>query len=329
MASRLKVVFSHLSPQDGEIHCRSTSALDVGGSNDHRKFQYTADSPSLLTQEQRQFYEDKGFLVIRGLVSQDKLDVYRERFADICRGKVKVPGITIMRDVAILKSEFVEGEHAITKLQDFQHDDVLFSYCCLPEVVQYVESIVGEDVLAMHTMLINKPPDAGKKTSRHPMHQDLHYFPFRPAERIVCSWTAMQRVDRENGCLVVVPGTHKGQLLAHEYPKWEGGVNKMYYGIQDYDPSQPRTYLAMEPGDTVFFHPLLIHGSGMNRTEGFRKSISCHYASSNCQYIDTSNTTQTNIADEVVALAKKRIGDADIQVDFTDIWKLKNRPVRE
>ena len=62
---------------------------------------------------------------------------------------------------------------------------------------------------------------AGTKTSRHPMHQDLHYFPFRPAERIVCAWTAMEKVNRQNGCLVAVPGTHKGELLEHVYPEWE------------------------------------------------------------------------------------------------------------
>ncbi len=50
-------------------------------------------------------------------------------------------------------------------------------------------------------------------SSRHPLHQDLHYFPFRPEHRIVCAWTAMQTVNRENGCLVVIPGTHKGELL--------------------------------------------------------------------------------------------------------------------
>jgi phytanoyl-CoA hydroxylase len=42
--------------------------------------------------------------------------------------------MTVMRDVAIAKSEFIQGEKAITKLQDFQQDDVLFDYCCLPEV---------------------------------------------------------------------------------------------------------------------------------------------------------------------------------------------------
>ena len=45
----------------------------------------------------------------------------------------------------------------------------------------------------------------------------------------------------------------------------------MYHGIRDYDPTAPRVHLEMGPGDTVFFHPLLIHGSGMNRTDGFRK----------------------------------------------------------
>lgn len=45
----------------------------------------------------------------------------------------------------------------------------------------------------------------------------------------------------------------------------------MYHGIRDYNTSYPRVHLEMEKGDTVFFHPLLIHGSGMNQTQGFRK----------------------------------------------------------
>ncbi len=57
----------------------------------------------------------------------------------------------------------------------------------------------------------------------------------------------------------------------------QGGVNKMYHGIQDYDASLPRVHLEMAPGDTVFFHPILIHGSGMNRTDGFRKVCSVSY----------------------------------------------------
>ena len=127
--------------------------------------------------------------------------------------------------------------------------------------------------------------DTGSLTSRHPLHQDLYYFPFRPAEKIICAWTAMEKIDRQNGCLVVIPGTHTGEFLPHGYPKWEGGVNKMYYGIQDYDIGKANlVHLEMEKGDTVFFHPILIHGSGANRTQGFRKAISCHYAASECRF---------------------------------------------
>lgn len=45
-----------------------------------------------------------------------------------------MPGLLVMRDVSIAKSEFVEGEKAVTKLQDFQEDPELFRYCTLPQV---------------------------------------------------------------------------------------------------------------------------------------------------------------------------------------------------
>ena len=59
----------------------------------------------------------------------------------------------------------------------------------------------------------------------------------------------------------------------------QGGVNKMYHGVKSYTPDQERVWLEMEEGDTVFFHPILLHGSGMNRTKGFRK---VKYAISYC-----------------------------------------------
>jgi phytanoyl-CoA hydroxylase len=37
----------------------------------------------------------------------------------------------------------------------------------------------------------------------------------------------MEQVNQENGCLIAVPGSHKGELLEHGYPDWEF-VNKAY-----------------------------------------------------------------------------------------------------
>ena len=79
----------------------------------------------------------------------------------------------------------------------------------------------------------------------------------------------------------------------------------MYHGVVGFD-HHPRLHLEMEKGDTVLFHPILIHGSGANRTTGFRKAISCHYAASECHYIEVKGTTQENIAQEAEEIAQKR-----------------------
>jgi len=287
-------------------------------------YRYTRDN-TLLTPLQRQFYEDNGFLVIKKLVPEQLLDRYINRFIDICEGRVKVPFLTVMKDISLKNATNLKGQDIVNKLQDFVTDDVLFEYCCLPQIVQYVECFTGQNMTAMHTMLINKPPDSGSLSSRHPLHQDLNYFPFRPADSIVCSWTAMENVNRQNGCLVAVPGSHKGELLEHGYPQWEGGVNKLYHGIMNFSEDLPRVYLEMEKGDTVFFHPILIHGSGANRTTGYRKAISCHYADSNCEYIDVGGTIQEQLGKEILGVAKKRGFEFE---NYADVWRARARVVK-
>ncbi|KAJ7400394.1 Phytanoyl-CoA dioxygenase, peroxisomal [Pitangus sulphuratus] len=273
---------------------------------------YTLDN-DLLTTQQRQFYEDNGYLLIKKLVSDEDIERFRREFTRICKREVNPPGAMIMKDES-LKSQFGQSEKVVNKVQDFQEDEELFRYCTLPEVLKYVECFTGPNIMAMHTMLINKLPDSDKQTFLHPMHQDLHYFPFRPASRIVCAWTAMERADQDNGCLVVQPGTHKTTLKPHGYPKWEGKTNKLFHGLLDEDEKTPKVHLVMEKGDTVFFHPLLIHGSGINRTSGFRKSISCHFASSECYYIDVKNTTQEHLEKELEEMVRKKYNATSVEL---------------
>ena len=90
-------------------------------------------------------------------------------------------------------------------------------------------------------------------------------------------------------------------------------MNKAFHGVLDYD-DHPFVELSMEKGDTVFFHPILIHGSGVNRTKGYRKAISCHYSCAETTYIDVVGTTQENIAKEVEEMSKRRGLELNIQV---------------
>ncbi|XP_066991597.2 phytanoyl-CoA dioxygenase, peroxisomal-like isoform X1 [Anabrus simplex] len=314
-SERLSVIFRHLH---GNVHNWNIMPGVVAATN---SFRYTLDGP-MLSWDQRQFYEDNGYLIITQLIEPQLLHECRERFVDICEGRFPKGEMTLMKDISLLKLG-VSGEFLYNKLQDIVWDDVLSKYILHDGLLDYVQCFTGPNIMAMHSMLINKPPDSGKMTSQHPLHQDLHYFAFRPADRIVASWTAIDRVTVDNGCLEVIPGSHKGILLRHEYPRWENGVNKAFHGVQGFD-HYPRIPLEMEPGDTVFFHPLLIHGSGVNSTKGFRKAISCHYADSACEYIEVRGTSQENIANEVSALAKRRGYD----MDFRAFWEFRCRLAR-
>ncbi|XP_015727837.1 phytanoyl-CoA dioxygenase, peroxisomal [Coturnix japonica] len=323
-AARLDAILRHLNPRAAPALTFVPTSAQVSAVHQPGKFRFTLDN-NILTTEQRQFYEDNGYLLIRKLVSDEDIERFRKEFVRICKKEVRVPGAMIMKNEA-LRSQYGQTESVVNKVQDFQENEELFRYCTLPQILKYVECFTGPNIMAMHTMLINKLPDSDKQTFLHPMHQDLHYFPFRPADRIVCSWTAMQRADENNGCLVVLPGTHTLPLRPHGYPEWEGKTNKLFHGILDYNEKSPKVHLVMEKGDTVFFHPLLIHGSGINKTSGFRKSISCHFASSDGHYIDVKNTTQADLEKEVQEIAHKKYDMPDL--DLKDVWTFRARVVQ-
>ncbi|CAH2098050.1 unnamed protein product [Euphydryas editha] len=79
----------------------------------------------------------------------------------------------------------------------------------------------------------------------------------------------------------------------------------------------------MSPGDTVFFHPLLVHGSGANVSKHHRKCITVHYASEHCEYIDVRGTVQDVIAREIEDEAKRR----GLNLSFEEAWQIKSKSV--
>jgi phytanoyl-CoA hydroxylase len=229
----------------------------------------------------REDYFENGYVVRRGLLPQDLVAELNQRFTDLAEGAVEpAENMQVVRNVEVAKGLVTPRTraHGISKMNFIQADPVLRMYSDYGPLLDQVEELIGSDLISMNSMLLNKPPDVD---GRHPLHQDLIYFPFRPADSIVGVWTALDRITRENGCLVMIPGSHRGETHAHDYPDWEH-KNFLFLGVKDVDASG-RVHIEMEPGDTVFFHSNIIHGSGFNRTEGLRRAIAVHFASSHCE----------------------------------------------
>ncbi|XP_046972574.1 probable phytanoyl-CoA dioxygenase [Vanessa cardui] len=271
----------------------------------------------LLSEEQHQFYTDNGYLVIKGLFDFATLYNYKQRFLQFCKGLVGRSGSLIVVKEEALKSKGLTGEQLINKLQDIHFDDVFMTYTEHPLLIDVVTQFIGPKVRVMNSMFINKPSGS----TRHPPHQDMFYFPFGPAEKIVAAWTAIDDVTVENGCLYVLPKSHKRNVL---YPhETIPAANNMYHGIVDPSvTSHPAVQLEMSPGDTVFFHPLLVHGSGANTSGRHRKCLTAHYASADVSYARVS--LQRSLAREVEYASEKVLGS---RLSFEDTWKYKSKEV--
>ncbi|XP_028039347.1 probable phytanoyl-CoA dioxygenase isoform X1 [Bombyx mandarina] len=215
-----------------------------------------------LSEEQKSFYWENGYLVIKELIDFTSLYSYKQRFLQICKGIVDSP-VMIVKEQALFEKN-LKPEEYINKLQEILYDDVFMTYGEHPRLLDVISQFIGDDITAIHSMFINKPPG----TARHPPHQDLFYFPIRPVDKIIGSWTAVDHVNKDNGCLYVIPKSHKQDILYPHGDVPEAG--KLYHGILNEETlarEHARVSLDMAPGDTVLLHPRLLHGSGPNRTQ--------------------------------------------------------------
>lgn len=133
-----------------------------------------------------------------------------------------------------------------------------------------LRALMGEEPLAVQSMFYFKPACARGQA----LHQDNYYLRIRPAT-CVAAWTAIDDADIENGCLVVVPGSHTMEIICPEPADRSLSFTTEYVPIPEGLQEEPVTLAA---GDVLFFNGSLIHGSYPNRSrDRFRRAFICHY----------------------------------------------------
>jgi ectoine hydroxylase-related dioxygenase (phytanoyl-CoA dioxygenase family) len=94
-----------------------------------------------------------------------------------------------------------------------------------------------------------------------PWHQDWGVLlPEADTSTILSCWIAVTDADEENGCLQVIPGTHRGDLLNHCPTDPQSSIPDQYLSLDRATP------LPMRAGSAVFFERRLVHASLDNRT---------------------------------------------------------------
>jgi phytanoyl-CoA hydroxylase len=144
-----------------------------------------------------------------------------------------------------------------------------------PRVVAALTAVIGPNVKAMQSMLFIK--SEGKPGQA--WHQDEFFIPTRDRS-LTAVWTALDNATVENGCLWVLPGSHRRGVI---YPDREQDDHRFDCTIEAYDyPYTDDDAVAVEvpAGSAVIFNGYLLHRSLPNTgRHGLRRALANHYMS--------------------------------------------------
>jgi ectoine hydroxylase-related dioxygenase (phytanoyl-CoA dioxygenase family) len=218
-------------------------------------------------------YEQDGYAILADALSAGEVQALRDEAVRICRGELgAVDGVRRAADDE--PDEQVVREylciHFPHKLSDLMHTTLAH-----PAVVDALTGIIGPNVKAMQSMLFIK--SEGKPGQA--WHQDELFIPTRDRS-LTAAWIALDDATVENGCLWVLPGSHRRGVL---YPDRDHHDPRFDCEVEAYDfPYRDEDAVAVEvpAGSVVVFNGYLLHMSLPNGgRHGLRRALVNHYMS--------------------------------------------------
>jgi phytanoyl-CoA hydroxylase len=222
-----------------------------------------------------QSFVENGFLAVEGLVTMEEVEEMRRDTVTIAKGGYPCESIQPLppdtSDTEALQSVLcIHQPHYISP--------IMRKYATHPKICGVLSQITAAhlpfwdgSVKCMQSMLFVKPPTFQGQA----WHQDEIYIPTRDRS-LIGAWIALDDATVENGCLWVIPGSHRSGYLypqkSHENPD-EFDFAPESYGF-DVSAQVP---VEVKAGTVVFFNGYLLHRSFKNRSEIYRRVLVSHY----------------------------------------------------
>lgn len=142
-----------------------------------------------------------------------------------------------------------------------------------PNVLDAVDSVLGPNLIVWSSQWFCKMPGENTYVS---WHQDGTYWGLHPPA-VASAWVALSDSSPENGCMRVVPGTHKGPLLPQiETYAWDNVLSRGQEVAVEVDESRA-VDLVLRPGEISLHHIGIVHGSNQNKSDKPRIGIAVRY----------------------------------------------------
>lgn len=219
-----------------------------------------------LTRDQIDHFTQQGYLVVEDVFATSEMITYK-RACDELSAQAK--GLTASTDRFKLQ---VFGEKTLMVQQVGDPHEMSGTWLDLmkdPRLLDRVEQLLGSNIQLYYSQLMMK---ASRQGFAAPWHQDFAFFPHDGTRSLACT-VAIDDATLENGCLRVIPGSHKLGLLNH----YKDGV---FTGVvQDFTAFDADTEIPLpaKAGSLLFWHSLTLHSSHPNQSEEPRRALVVEY----------------------------------------------------
>lgn len=206
------------------------------------------------TPEIRESFDRNGYILVRGLLSNAevaKLKTYMEHSDDILKH-------------AHGRSDGA-GKESKLSLWNYAGDDICGIVARSQKVAGTLQELLGGDeIYHYHSKLMMKDPKVG---GAHIWHQDYGYWYHNGCllPEMGSIFIPVDKCTKTNSCLQVLKGSHKMGRIDHNLIGTQAGAESGR--LEEAKKVFEHVYVEMEPGDALFFHCNLLHGSDQNHSE--------------------------------------------------------------
>ncbi len=191
----------------------------------------------------------------------------------------RVSELRLALDELIARNPGVRPEHLVSAhvanpgAEGVKGSKVFLDLAMDPAMIDLAESVIGPDIVLWGAHMFCKPGGDGLET---PWHQDGHYWPIRPLATCTI-WVALDASTRANGCLQVIPGSHKNrELFPHMTEDRKDLVLDQKLQASTFDESKAVS-LELEPGQMSMHDVFMIHGASVNQSPNRRAGLAIRY----------------------------------------------------
>ncbi len=220
----------------------------------------TATTRFALSDEQVARYAEDGYLLVKGALGREEASELRREAHALMERLTRHQQI----DATWGSARGLEQQKTqLLHCHNVQFQSAAFTRLIVdPRLVDPVADLIGPNVQLHHTKMFIKPPEKG---SPFPMHQDYPFFPHQGTS-MVAAIIHFDDAPLAKGCVRVVPGSHKQGPLEHIA---EGAF---HLPLEEY-PLDSAIPIEAEAGDVLIFSYLMVHGSGVNRSDEARTTL--------------------------------------------------------